>query len=172
MRYVCSLVAGYPRYRVECLTLNHMAKNNELMVQGQALNVTVLPNVQDFVAEKLGVTLPARAKGEKRPTGKEFTALCVAAGYTEEQVKALRKEFDGVRKTHYVNSGIAVAMLAADPNIRKSVRESRNAKGELIGFNATFRKEKSASQTQAVRIAQLEAQLASALRRLTPAIAG
>lgn len=133
------------------------------MVQGKAIELKKLPNVREYIAETLGVTLPATVKGQKGLTGKEVTALCVAAGKTEEQVKAARKAFDTVRKEHFIASGMAVAMMAADPSIRTTLRPSLNKKGECIGGSATFRRERSASQSQAQRIAQLEQQLARAL---------
>lgn len=139
---------------------------SSLMVQGKALELKKLPNVREYIASTLGVALPATVKGQKGLTGKEVTALCVAAGKTEEQVKAARKAFDTVRKQHFIHSGMAVAMLAADPSIRTTLRPSLNKAGECIGGSATFRRERSASQTQASRIAQLEKQLADALSRV------
>lgn len=136
------------------------------MVQGKAVDLKKLPNVREYIAEKAGITLPAHVKGTPGLTGKEVTALCVTAGKTEEQVKAWRKEFDGVRKQHFIHSSMAVAMLAADPSIRTTLRPSLNKKGECIGGSATFRRERSASQSQAQRIAQLERDLATALARL------
>lgn len=139
---------------------------SQLMVQGKQLTLPQLPNIRTFLAAKAGVTLPATVKGTPGPTVKEVVALCIAAGSTAEQVKVWRTELDAERKQHYVHSGMAVAMLAADPSIRKSVRESRNKAGDVIGYNATFRKERSASMSGAVRIAQLEALVTQLQARL------
>lgn len=135
-------------------------------VNGSPLAFPKLQNAREYIATKAGITLPAHVKGTPSLTGKELTAMCVAAGKTEEQVKAWRKEFDGVRKQHYIDSGVAIAMLAANPAVRKSVREARNKAGEIVGYNASFRRERSAAVSGATRIAQLEKQLADALARL------
>lgn len=132
--------------------------------------LAALPNVRQFIAEKAGITLPAAVKGTPGMTGKELTALCVAKGHSADVVKAWRKEFDGLRKQHYIESGMVVGMLAADPSIRKSVRLAKNAKGEVIGANATFRKERSAAVGGAVRIAQLELLVAQLQAKLAPAL--
>lgn len=137
-----------------------------VQVNGSPLAFPKLQNARDFIAAKAGITLPVHVKGTPVLTGKELLALCVKAGKTEEQVKAWRKEFDGVRKQHYVDSGMAVAMLAANPAVRKSVREARDKNGTVVGYNATFRRERSAAVGGATRIAQLEKQLADALTRL------
>lgn len=138
----------------------------ELMVQGKAVNVAELPNIRQFLAAKAGITLPPTVKGTPGLTTKEVVALCEGAGRTKDQIKADRGELDTLRKQHYVQSAMVVAMLAADPSLRKSVRVAHNAKGEAIGANITVRKERSASVTGAVRIATLEKQLADALAKL------
>lgn len=138
----------------------------ELMVQGKAVNVAELPNIRQFLAAKAGITLPVVPKGGTGLTTKEVVALCEGAGRTKDQIKADRGELDTLRKQHYVQSGMVVAMLAADPTLRKSVRVARNKAGDAIGANITVRRERSASVTGAVRIATLEKQLAEALAKI------
>ncbi len=134
--------------------------------QGSQFSVTGLPKSRDFIATKFGVTIPERAKGEKPISNKELLALVVAAGHSEADFKAAKKEFDVVRSEHHINSGMAIAMMASNPNIRKSLREAKNKDGQVIGFNASFRKERSSAQSKANRIAELERQLAAAVAKL------
>jgi hypothetical protein len=122
--------------------------------------------VRKFCADKYGVVLPALVKGKKGPSFKEVKALCVAAGATEAQLKADSKQWDSIRAAHFASSAIFIGALAADPSFRKNARESKNKDGDVIGYSATFRKERSVTARGATRIAQLETQLAAAMAKL------
>lgn len=133
--------------------------SKSLIIQGQAVALSALVGARHFIAEKFGVTIPEVAKGEKGLTMKEVKALCVAKGTTDAQLKAASKEYDGLRTGFYTRCALVNGQLAADPTLRKSVKLSVNKKGETIGAVTTYRRERSASVTQAARIAQLEARI-------------
>lgn len=141
---------------------HHMSQSliKSLVVQGQTVALAELVGARHFIADKFGVTIPKVAKGEKGLTMKEVKALCVAKGTTADELKAASKEYDGLRTGFYTRCALVNGQLAADPTLRKSVRLSTNKKGETIGAVTTYRRERSASVTQAARIVQLEAKIA------------
>ena len=127
--------------------------------------VTAFPKpitMAKYLAERLNIqNVP-----EKADT-KAVVALAEAQGHSKDVIKAIRKDHKAVKDKHYVDSALTIAVFAADQRIRKSLREVVNKKtGKRIGFNATFREEKSKGVGMSARIAQLEKLLADANAKL------
>lgn len=142
-----------------------MDNQNQLAIvqgNGKLVNFASAPTCKDYVAAQLGITLPKSTK-ENPVTMKNVKAMAVAAGRTEAEVKALVKQFDGLRTAHYAQSAVIAGMLASDTRFRKSVKSSINKKGEVIGYNITARRERSQSVSKDTEIAQLKAQIAALL---------
>lgn len=156
-------------YRLSGFRVAILTMNNQLTVQGKPIAITAVPDIRVYIAEKAGITLPARVKGTPWVSTKDVVALAEAAGASRDSIKLWRKELDAARKEHYVHSGMVVGMLAADPTVRKNVRLAINAKGEVIGANATFRRERSRPLALAAENAQLRAQVAKLMALVQPA---
>lgn len=138
--------------------------SNSLAVLGNG--ITAVPTFANFVAERTGIVLPARVKGDKALSSKELKEMIVAAGHPDTMLKQLRKELDARRVQYHTKSAVTAAALAAHPSIRTSLREAKNKDGEVIGFNASFRKERSKTASQASQIAILQAKLEAATAKL------
>jgi hypothetical protein len=150
---------------------NTQIATTEVVKDGQLVAITAVPKSYDFVAEKLNLGVLPKGTKEKPFTRKMLNALAISKGSTELMVKATLKEFDGIRRAHYAQSAVFLAAVSADPRFRKSMRTSTNKKtGEVIGWSATIRKEKSASISASTKIAQLEALVAQLTAKLTPAL--
>lgn len=108
-------------------------------------------NAKEFLAAKFGYSI---AKGDKMPDVKK---AILAGGTTDEQFKLARKEYDANKNIYHVECRKVTALLAGDPNYRQSIRRTKT------GAVTTFRKVSAATAkvSQAARIAQLEAKLAS-----------
>jgi hypothetical protein len=144
-----------------------MENPNQLAIvqgNGQLVNFASAPTCKDYVAGKLGITLPKSTK-ENPVTMKTVKELAVKAGKTESEVKALVKQFDGLRSEHYAQSAVIAGMLASDTRFRKSVKSSVNKKGEVIGYNITARRETSKAMSKDAEIAALKATVAALLAK-------
>ncbi len=148
-----------------------MSNQIEVFSGNKMVNIAAIPAARDYVASKLGLTLPESTK-EAPVTKKLVKELALKAGKTDEQVNALYKQHDANRRQHYADSAMFIGALAADGRVRKSVRASVSKKtGEVIGYSATFRKERSVSASKDAQIAQLTAQVAKLLALNVPAAA-
>jgi hypothetical protein len=145
----------------------------ELIVQGKPLVLGNFGGILDdkgsligaprWIAQQAGIELPARAKGVVTPSMKEIRAMIVAEGeHDEKQVTEWNKSYNAQRTDFFSKCGLVNGQLAADPTLRKSVKINRNTKGEVIGATTTYRKERSASQSMATQLAELQRQLAAA----------
>lgn len=151
--------------------MNNTLATTEVVKDGQLVAVAAVPKSFDFVAEKLNLGVLPKGTKEKPFTRKMLNALAISKGSTELTVKATLKEFDALRRNHYAQSAVFLAAVCADPRFRKSMTTSRNKKtGEVTGWNATIRKEKSAAASASTKIAQLEALVAKLTAQLTPAL--
>jgi hypothetical protein len=122
-----------------------------------------LVGARHYLAGKAGITLPKTPKGEKGASMKEVKAEIVALGHTADEIKTWSKEYDKGRAEFYRQCGQLNGMLAADPLYRKSLKVSRNAKGDVIGATTTYRRERAASTST---VAALVAQVADLTARL------
>jgi hypothetical protein len=147
-----------------------------IVVAGQTLSTNLrdgaisdkgsLVGVRVFVAGKAGLT-----KDEvKDMKYSEVKALIESRKLaTKDQIKVWDDEYDAHRSRHFGESRQMVSLFVASPEWRNNVKLAYNQKGECIGANATFRKERStvslASQLSLARaeIATLRKQLPAAL---------
>ncbi len=101
----------------------------------------------------------AKAGQQVKPSlAKACKALVIASGVDEAAIKAAYKEYDSHRNSALTDMRKINGMLATDPTLRQNVRVSKNRKGEVIGAVTTYRRDRSASNKDAV-IAELQAKL-------------
>ncbi len=145
-----------------------MSTQIAVIENGKMVNFSSIPTAKDYIAGKLGITLPEGTK-ENPTTMKTLKALAVGR---EAEVKALVTEYNAKRVEHYAQSAVFIGALAADGRFRKTVRSSISKKtGEVIGYSASFRKEKSVAASKDATIAMLQAQVAKLLAIAAPAAA-
>jgi hypothetical protein len=128
-----------------------LAVNNKYRLVGARL----------FVATKAGLDSAV----VKKQTMAQVCALAVAEGATEQDCKDWRAEYDALEAKHQQISRTAIAVYASNPEWKQKFSLAVNAKGQVIGANAMFRRQsgKSAIARLAIseaRVAKLEALLA------------
>lgn len=121
---------------------------------------------KDYIAAKLGLTLPKSTK-ENPFTTKDAVELAIKGGATKDRIKELRKAHKAEVTQHYATSAVFMAAVAADARFRKNARTSKDKDGNVNGWNFTVRKERSATIGAAAKIAQLEAMVAKLTAALT-----
>ena len=150
---------------------------NTLVVQGQSLSLPsfggavndkgTLIGVRRFVANAFGLS-ETLIEGK---TMKEVKTLAIANGATDEKLKELSKTYDAERTAFYREGNLLNGMLASDPNYRKTLRIVKNQKGDVIGANCSYRKERSANATKDQIIEGLKAQVAKLTALVGPVAA-
>jgi hypothetical protein len=135
---------------------------------GGATNAkTKLIGARLFVASKAGLS----AEDCEGKTPKEVFAMAIAAGATKEDVQAWRAEYDSREKEHARFMRQAYAEVANNPAWRQKHSLAINAKGQIIGVNSQFRKEKSLSVSANARLEMANAKIAK-LEALIARLAG
>lgn len=110
----------------------------------------------------------------KKQTMAQVIALAIANGATEKDCATWRSEFNALEAKHEKISRATIAVYASSQDWKSKMSLAVNAKGVVIGANASFRRlgVKSAIARLALadaRIAKLEAQVALNSQNALPA---
>jgi hypothetical protein len=135
--------------------------------EGKLTAINSPVSCKDYIAAKLGLTLPKSTKDNPFTTKDAVELALTKPGVTKERIKELRKAHKAEVTQHYASSAVFMAAVSADPRFRKNARTSKDKDGNVNGWNFTVRKERSVSVGAASKIAQLEAVIA----KLTAALA-